>query len=90
MLGYDLDSFWDQTPRTLSLAFAAYDETQVNDYNGRAWLAWHMAALSRSKKLPPLRNLMSKVTTPKSAMEEQIAGLVRWVRATGGRIIYNG
>jgi hypothetical protein len=33
---------------------------------------------------------MTKVQIPPSAMEEQIAGLVRWVRATGGKVIYNG
>ena len=31
-----------------------------NEHNARAWLAWHIAALQRQKKLPPLKNLQMR------------------------------
>lgn len=87
MLGYDHDSFWDQTPRTLSLTFEAFNEMQVRAHNERAWLAWHTAALSRAKSIGPLsRMLVSKPVL--NTQEEQIEGLKRWVLATGGKVIY--
>jgi len=96
MLGYDHESFWDQTPRTLSLTFDAGHENRINEHNQRAWLAWHVAGLQRAKRMPPLNSLIVRKTALLAmrdrhiAMEEQIAGLVRWVQATGGKIIYNG
>ena len=89
MLGYDHESFWDQTPHTLSLTFEAYNTLLKDEHNERAWLAWHMAALQRisAKKFPQLRSLL--VTKPtKQTMEEQIEGLKHWVKASGGKIIY--
>lgn len=87
MLGYDHESFWDQTPRTLSLTFEAYNNRQAREHNQRAWLAWHTAVLSRQKKLDPLSKLLVQKQS-RTPMEEQIEGLKRWALATGGRVIY--
>ena len=93
MMGYDPDSFWEQTPRTLSLAFDAHNEMQIKDHNDRAWLAWHSAGLGRAKRMPPLSRLQidqQQLKKHHRKMEEQIEGLIKWVRATGGTVIYNG
>lgn len=55
------------------------------EHDGRAWLAWHVAALPYVKPFPPLADLMSsaaakpspKVQTP----EEQMAIALAWTAA---------
>jgi hypothetical protein len=91
MLGYDHESFWDQTPRTLSLTFDAYQEMQINAHNDRAWLAWHIAGLSRTRKMPNLTKLMMhkpRAMTPTQRIQAQIDDLIRWALARGDRVIY--
>ena len=89
MLGYTPDSFWDQTPRTLAIAFDADTELQILHHNERAWQAWTTAALGREKRMSPLRKLqVTKDQFRKKNMDEQIAGLVEYVKATGGKVIY--
>src|SRR5262245_20978433 len=92
MLGYDPESFWDQTPRTSSLDFDALQEIQINRHNDRAWLAWHVAALHRAKKMPQLNSLMARKPTPapvdpKQKMQAQIDGLIRWAIQRGDTVI---
>lgn len=87
MLGYDPESFWDQTPRTLSLAFEAGNENRRMAHNDRAWLAWHVAGLQRVKRFPPLSNLQV-ARKPQTHLDEQLEGLKNWVQATGGKVIY--
>jgi predicted alpha-1,6-mannanase (GH76 family) len=88
MLGYDHDAFWDQTPRTLSLTFEAYNNQLKDEHNERAWLAWHIAALQRSKKFPHLRSLLVKESETQPSWQQQLEGLKQWVQATGGKIVY--
>ena len=88
MLGYDHDSFWDQTAHTLSLTFEAYNIGKMNEHNERAWLAWHVAALQRTKKIPSLQKLTMKPRIRQSKLEEQLQGLKNWVQASGGKVIY--
>jgi hypothetical protein len=88
MLGHDPETFWDQTPRTLSLAFEADNETRRMAHNDRAWLAWHVAGLQRVKRLPSLSNLQVARITAQPHLDEQLEGLKNWVAATGGKVIY--
>jgi hypothetical protein len=88
MLGYDHDTFWDQTPRTLSLTWQAVNELQIQQHNERAWQAWHTAGLTRARKFPQLQSLLAKSQTRQQSMEDQIEGLKAWVIATGGKVIY--
>jgi hypothetical protein len=39
------------------------------DHNDRAWLAWHVAALSRQKRLAPLRSLLSDRMHPRKVQD---------------------
>lgn len=45
--GYDPESFWDQTSRSLTLAFEARAELNEIEHDQRMSLAWHIAALVR-------------------------------------------
>lgn len=89
MLGFDLETFWDQTPRTLSLAFEAGNENLRMAHNDRAWLAWHVAGLQRIKRMPSLSNLqVARKPTQQTRLDEQLEGLKNWVQATGGQVVY--
>ena len=84
-LGFDLESFWDQTARTIQIAYEGAIERRRLEHNDRAWLAWHVAAMSRGKRLPALRTLMQK---RRPTVEETTAGLAAWVLRHGGQVIY--
>lgn len=87
MLGYDHESFWDQTSHTLSLTFEAANDRFRREHNDRAWLAYHIAGLGRAKKFPQLRSLMIKDAVPRS-LQQQLDDLRDFVEATGGKVIY--
>ena len=59
------------------------------EHNERAWLAWHIAALTRAKKLPKLETLMHRrrgVATKQTP--EQMLGIVKMLNAAfGGKVI---
>lgn len=56
----------------------------MREHNERAWLAWHIAALQRSKKLPKLKTLFSKATsrTRRMTWQQQMAVMDQWVAHT--------
>jgi len=43
------------------------------EHNNRAWLAWHIAALSRAKKLPALKSLYTRDKPRVQTWQEQFA-----------------
>ena len=51
--------FWDMTPRETAKTIEAANWCMDQDQRARAWLAWHVAALSRVKRLPPLSRLVN-------------------------------
>jgi hypothetical protein len=50
--------FWDLTPRETYAVIRAAEWRMEQAQRGRAWLAWHTAALSRARRLPSLRRLL--------------------------------
>lgn len=51
------------------------------EHNGRAWLAWHVAALTRTDRLPPLERLIKKRATASVARQswrDQLAIAMQW------------
>lgn len=46
------------TPRVMQLVFQGASERFEREQQGRAWMAWHVAALPRVKKFPTLESLM--------------------------------
>lgn len=58
----------------------------ASEHDGRAWLAWHVAALSRAERLPDLGSLLfdnQKPTGPMSP-EAQIGAIDSLFLAWGG------
>lgn len=62
------------TPRRLTTAFAAKSKIMERDYQGRAWLAWHVAALTRmdAKKFPTLDAIMGVKREARRQSPEEI------------------
>ena len=56
----------------------------IREHNERASLAWYTAMLSRTTKRVTLRSLMART---RRSLDEQMVGLIRWVQATGGKVI---
>jgi hypothetical protein len=93
MLGNDLASFWDQTERTLQLAFDAAAERQRIDYNLQLNIAWNHAGMMKAKKIPPFSKLEIKSNTNKAPAipwQIKVEGLKRWHVAMGGKITKRG
>ena len=57
-VGLSVAEFWDLTPKELRLHFEADAWRQGQQIRRDATLAWHIAALSRMKRLPPLRQML--------------------------------
>jgi hypothetical protein len=78
--GLDTSVFWNSTPREMELSFKAAALRRRRDHNDRAWLAFHIAAFQRVKKIPKLDKLMIKerIVQP---WHEQMAIMDAWASA---------
>lgn len=50
--GLNPDRFWGLTPRLYLAHMRGAADRLEDEHRNRAWLAWHVEALSRQKKLP--------------------------------------
>ena len=58
------------TPRETNAAIEAFAWRVEREHRRDAWLAWHVAALSRARRLPPLRRLLGGGETRELKGEE--------------------
>lgn len=58
------------TPQETKMVIEASSWNFDQDQKQLAWLAWHVAALSRSKRLPALNRLLSKGESKKLSGKE--------------------
>lgn len=58
--GISVFEFWDMTPREVAQAMSAFAWRQRERQRELAWLAWHVAALMRVKRLPRLSELLQR------------------------------
>ncbi len=65
--GIGIEEFWRLTPVETVMSIEAAVWRANHEQRARAWLAWHVAALSRARKLPPLRRLLRE---PRRALSE--------------------
>lgn len=79
--------FWRLTLREISIILDGAAEGMIQEQNGRAWLAWHIEALARSKKMPTLASMQSERPRKRRKMtpEEMISMAHLWTAATAGR-----
>jgi len=67
--------FWQMTPREVYAAIDAATWRMKQKHWENAWLAWHTAALERSKRMPSLKDLIdppaTKALTPEEAAQHK-------------------
>ncbi|MBN8959330.1 MAG: phage tail assembly chaperone, partial [Rhizobiales bacterium] len=86
-LGFDPDQFWRKTPREIRLILDARSAASEREHNERAWLAWHIAALSRAKVMPKIDKLMAKPKPTLQTWEQQLAIVRQLNAAFGGSVV---
>jgi hypothetical protein len=86
MIGFDPDSFWDQTFRTMSIAINGKLRAARRDHNQRAWMVWHIAALQRSKKLPRLKSMIAKEKPRAQSWQEQASIMQLWAAGHNAKL----
>lgn len=57
-MGLSVEAFWEITPREYAMHVRAENRRRREAQQRSAWLAWHMAALSRMKRLPTLKRFL--------------------------------
>ncbi len=76
--GQEPSLFWRLTLREISVILEGATNRRKNDHNDRAWLAWHIEALARQKKLPKLTSLQHGTGKPKrNQTPEEIEAITR-------------
>lgn len=70
--GGDPERFWTVTPRQASREMQAMAARRRHDQNQFGWLAWHIEALARTKKLPPLKDMMGAPRKPRPPQDPEI------------------
>jgi len=71
----DPESFWHITPREMVARLDGARRRLAAEQDGRAWLAWHVAALSRQSKLPDLASLLARdePSAPQTPAEQEVS-----------------
>ena len=66
-----MSEFWDLTPRETMAAIEAATWRVQNEQARMISLAWHTAALTRAKRLPPLAMLLARLKPRKNVPIEK-------------------
>jgi hypothetical protein len=82
--GLDPDRFWRITPREMVAHLEGARERLKAEQDGRAWLAWTTAALSRAQKLPDLESIMSPRKAEPQTTEDLAISIDQMFLAFGG------
>ena len=73
--------FWRLTYRETQAVIDGAAKRLNREHDARAWLAWHIEALHRTKKLPELKSLLHGAKPEKrrrQTVEEQMAIAQMW------------
>lgn len=82
-LGGDPEAFWLQTPLTYGAFVKGRIRAAEEVQKGRLWLAYHTAALSRAKTLPPFAELAGGRSDPSSIARMMALGKVLAAQGLG-------
>ena len=83
--------FWASTPRQVKASLDAASHCFIREHNERAWLAWHVAQLSRMKKMPALKRLLAKQPVrARQTWKEQLEIMEAWGAATQKKELTDG
>lgn len=85
--GQEPSLFWRLTLREISVILDGAASRLKREHNDRAWLAWHVAALGRLKKLPKLKDMMhgEKPRGRKMTPEQLEAATRSWLAGARNR-----
>ena len=70
------------TPKEIALRIDGRVRARRLAQNDRAWLAWHIAALSRAKRLPRIERLLGRRERPQQTWQQQLAIAHQWAAVT--------
>jgi len=56
--GFDGNAFWSLTPRLYLAHMSGAKQRFEREHKDQAWLVWHIAALSRSEKIPDFKQFV--------------------------------
>lgn len=82
--GLDPAHYWGLTYRETQAIIDGAAARLRREQDDRAWLAWHVEALHRTKKLPKLKDMLRGKSSRRKTPEEMIAIAHRWTAALGG------
>lgn len=88
-IGQEPGRFWKLTPAEIAREIAATLKRLTREQDDRAWLAWHIAALGRFKKMPKLHEMQSgkrrrAASGRRQSSEIQLAQMKAMFLAFGG------
>jgi len=67
----------------IAIVFAGAAERLHDEHAGRAWLAWHSAAIPRMKTFPKLETLMGVKRKARRQTPEEIEAIFRAMASKG-------
>lgn len=56
----------------MAIALHGKSRTLRREHNNLMWLAWHVAALQRTKRLPPLKRMLAREKPRAQSWQEQL------------------
>jgi hypothetical protein len=63
----------------LKLLIEAAAKKFEREHNARVWLAWHIAALQRMKKMPDIKRMMlNNAAHPRQTWQQQLMIMSEW------------
>lgn len=83
--GFPPGDFWGLTPRLYLAHMLGASDRLEREHRNTAWLAWHVEALHRAKKLPEAKQFMSGGGT-RAEEQGQVAIRLGCLRASLPRI----
>jgi hypothetical protein len=69
--------FFAMTPWQFSVYCKSYGKKMEAEYQQAAWLAWHIEAFARTKKLPKLKDVLGNNELKKSSK----SGMIDYLKA---------
>lgn len=77
--GLDPERFWHITVAEVDRELRATHERRLREHNERISLAWHIAALDRTKKLPKLESLVANNTPQRKQTPQEMASALKTI-----------
>lgn len=81
--------FWELTPKEFKIVLEVYADKQRERYNDLIYVAWHVEAFQRQKKLPKLSELIKTKKTKKQIQtDEDMFNVVKSINSMyGGEVV---